>query len=60
MVLFPSWLEHKVDPNTTGQERFSLGFDIFIEHTMNYISNNRNNSSVLQNIISLSERMDRV
>ena len=60
MVLFPSWLEHKVLPNITGEVRFSLGFDMFTEHTMNYISNNRNNSSVLQNIIMLSERMDRV
>ena len=60
MVLFPSWLEHKVLPNITGEVRFSLGFDMFTEHTMNYISNNRNNSSVLQNIIMLSERMDHV
>ena len=60
MTLFPSWLEHKVDKNTTGQVRFSLGFDMFTEHTMNYISNNRNNSSVLQNIIRLAKRMDHV
>ena len=60
MTLFPSWLEHKVDKNTTGQVRFSLGFDMFTEHTMNYVSDNRNSSSVLQNIIMLSERMDHV
>ena len=60
MVLFPSWLEHKVNPNTTGEVRFSLGFDMFTEHTMNYVSDNRNSSSVLQNIIMLSERMDHV
>ena len=60
ITLFPSWLEHKVDPNTTGQVRFSLAFDMFTEHTMNYISNNRNNSSVLQNIIRLAKRMDHV
>ena len=60
MVLFPSWLEHKVQPNITGKVRFSLGFDMFTEHTMNYVSDNRNSSSVLQNIIMLSERMDHV
>ena len=60
MVLFPSWLEHKVQPNITGKVRFSLGFDMFTEHTMNYVSDNRNFSSVLQNIIALSERMDHV
>ena len=60
MVLFPSWLEHKVQPNITGEVRFSLGFDMFTEHTMNYVSDNRNSSSVLQNIIMLSERMDHV
>ena len=60
ITLFPSWLEHKVNPNTTGQVRFSLAFDKFTEHTMNYISNNRNNSSVLQNIIRLAKRMDHV
>ena len=60
ITLFPSWLEHKVDPNTTGQVRFSLAFDMFTEHTMNYIRDNRNNSSVLQNIIRLAKRMDHV
>ena len=60
ITLFPSWLEHKVDPNTTGQVRFSLAFDMFTEHTIDYISNNRNDSSVLQNIIRLAKRMDHV
>ena len=60
MVMFPSWLEHKVQPNNTGEVRFSLGFDMFTEHTIDYISDNRNYSSVLQNIIMLSERMDHV
>ena len=60
ITLFPSWLEHKVDPNTTGQVRFSLAFDMFTEHTMDYIRDNRNNSSVLQNIIRLAKRMDHV
>ena len=58
--LFPSWLEHKVDPNTTGHVRFSLAFDMFTEHTIDYISNNRNDSSVLQKIITLAKRMDHV
>ena len=60
ITLFPSWLEHKVDLNTTGQVRFSLAFDMFTAHTMNYIRDNRNNSSVLQNIIRLAKRMAHV
>ena len=60
MTLFPSWLEHKVDKNTTGQVRFSLGFDMFTEHTLNYIRENRNDDSVLQKTLRLSKRMDHV
>ena len=60
LTLFPSWLEHKVDPNTTGKLRYSIAFDMFTEHTMNYISENRNESSELQNIILLSKRMDMI
>ena len=60
MTLFPSWLEHKVDPNTTGQVRFSLAFDMFTEHTINYVRNNRNDDSVLQKAIRLAKRMDHV
>ena len=60
LTLFPSWLEHKVDPNTTGKLRYSVAFDMFTEHTMNYISENRNESSELQNIILLSKRMDMI
>tara|TARA_B100000963_G_scaffold361035_1_gene394497 strand:- start:2292 stop:2972 length:681 start_codon:yes stop_codon:yes gene_type:complete len=60
LTLFPSWLEHKVDINNTGKVRFSLAFDIFTEHTINYVSNNRTNSSALQNTIRLSKRMNHV
>ena len=60
MTLFPSWLEHKVDKNTTGQIRFSLGFDMFTEHSISYIRNNRNDNSETQKILMLSKRMDHV
>ena len=60
MTLFPSWLEHKVDKNTTGHMRFSLGFDMFTEHSISYIRNNRNDNSETQKIIMLSKRMDHV
>ena len=60
MTLFPSWLEHKVDKNTTGHMRFSLGFDIFTEHSISYIRNNRNDNSETQKILMLSKRMDHV
>ena len=56
MTLFPSWLEHKVDKNTTGQVRFSLGFDIFTEQSISYIRENRNKNSETQNILLLSKQ----
>ena len=58
ITIFPSWLEHRVDRNTTGQLRYSVGFDMFTEHTMDYILENRNESSELQKTILLSKRMD--
>ena len=56
MTLFPSWLEHKVDKNTTGQVRFSLGFDMFTEQSISYIRKNRNENSETQNILLLSKQ----
>ena len=60
MTFFPSWLEHKVDKNTTGQVRFSLGFDMFTEQSISYVRNNRNENSETQKILMLSKRMDHV
>ena len=56
LTLFPSWLEHKVDPNTTGELRFSVAFDMFTQHTMDYINENRIKDSENQNIILLAKR----
>ena len=56
MTLLPSWLEHKVDKNTTGQVRFSLGFDMFTEQSISYIRENRNENSETQNILLLSKQ----
>ena len=60
IMLFPSWLEHRVKPNTTGQVRVSLGFDMFTEHSIDYVRNNRNQSSALQKTLLLSKRMSDV
>jgi len=60
MAMFPSWLEHKVDPNTTGEVRYSLGFDMFTEHTINYIGENRNENEEFTKVILLSKRMDEI
>ena len=56
MTLFPSWLEHKVDSNTTGTNRYSIGFDLFTEHSFNYIRENRNEGSEIQDVILLSKK----
>ena len=60
MTLFPSWLEHEVASNSTGQVRFSLAFDMFTEHSLDYVSRNRNKNSVSQNIILLSKQMSAI
>ena len=60
MTLFPSWLEHKVDKNTTGQVRFSLGFDMFTEQSISYIRENRNKNSETQNILLLSKQFSAI
>ena len=60
IMLFPSWLEHRVKENTTGQVRVSLAFDMFTEHSIDYVSDNRNQSSALQKTLLLSKRMDHV
>ncbi len=60
MTLFPSWLEHKVDKNTTGQVRFSLGFDMFTEQSISYIRENRNENSETQNILLLSKQFSAI
>lgn len=35
MTLFPSWVLHKVDP-IEDESRFSIGFDLFTKHSMEY------------------------
>lgn len=53
ITLFPSWVEHLVQP--VQERRYSIGFDLFEFHTMEYISNNRkkgdrDQETVLQSI----------
>lgn len=60
LTLFPSWLEHKVEPNTSGKLRYSVGFDLFTEHTFKYIEQNRNENAENQNVILLSKRISEI
>tara|TARA_Y100000004_G_scaffold10615_1_gene11540 strand:- start:326 stop:1021 length:696 start_codon:yes stop_codon:yes gene_type:complete len=39
LTMFPSWLEHYVDP--VNERRYSMGIDIFSKETIDYINNNR-------------------
>lgn len=39
MTLFPSWVEHSVNP--VNAKRYSLGFDLFDYNTMEYVSKNK-------------------
>jgi hypothetical protein len=36
LILFPAWLNHTVDMNTTDSERMSLAFNINIDRTNLY------------------------
>jgi hypothetical protein len=48
MTLFPSWVQHKVDP-ILDEERFSIGFDIFTKHSIEYANHTNDpiNKSIL-------------
>lgn len=48
LTLFPSWVEHKVD-SIRDEERFSIGFDMFTKHSMEYVSGTQDtiNESIL-------------
>jgi len=60
IVIFPSWIQHAVDPNTSGKARYSLAFDMFSKHTMNFILENRNDSSETQNVILMSKKLSEI
>ena len=60
ITLFPSWLEHRVEPNDTGELRYSIGFDLFTEHTFRYIQENRKENSENQNVILLSKKFSEI
>jgi hypothetical protein len=47
--LFPSWVEHYVQP--VEEKRYSIGFDIFDFHTMEFVSNNKNSEDPEQKTI---------
>jgi len=48
MNMFPAWLEHRVDTQQSNTTRYSIAFDLFTEHTLDFISKNRNFGSVPQ------------
>jgi hypothetical protein len=50
MTLFPSWVQHKVDP-IEDEERISIGFDIFTYFSMEYISKTNNVDALLNDPI---------
>ena len=37
MALFPSWLQHGVNPNTSGKDRYSFAFDLFTKKSIDYV-----------------------
>lgn len=49
LSMFPSWVEHFVEP--VKETRYSIGLDLFDFNTMDYISNNRNPNDKEQNLI---------
>jgi hypothetical protein len=50
MTLFPSWVQHKVDP-IEDEERISIGFDIFTYFSMEYVGKNKQLDSILNDPI---------
>lgn len=60
ICLFPSWVQHGVNANQSGKVRYSVGFDMFTKHTMNYVQENRTENSETQNTILLSKLMSEI
>lgn len=55
ITLFPSWTLHEVKP--TEEKRFSIGFDLFTHHTLQYIALNRIFGDELQECILKSIKL---
>ena len=51
VALFPSWLQHGVANNMTGEVRFSLAFDMFVKDSIEFILKTESQSSDLAQII---------
>jgi len=67
LAMFPSWLEHKVDPIIKSrlyikpsQVRYTVAFDMFTPSSMEYARKNRNENSETQNSQLLSKLMSEI
>ena len=67
LAMFPSWLEHKVDPITDvkldigpPKVRYTVAFDMFTPSSMEYARENRNENSETQNSQLLSKLMSEI
>jgi hypothetical protein len=49
MTIFPSWVEHSV--SSVSEQRYSIGYDLFDFHTMEYVSKNKIAGDKYQEII---------
>ena len=47
VALFPSWVQHSVQPNQSGVVRYSLAFDMFSKTTFDYLEKNNSEDPII-------------
>jgi Putative 2OG-Fe(II) oxygenase len=51
IVMFPSWVQHGVNPNESGIIRYSLAFDLFTKKSMDYVIETKTENTDLGKVI---------
>lgn len=54
IALFPSWVQHGVNPNQSGEVRYSLAFDLFTQKSIDYVYETETENTELGKVILLS------
>lgn len=57
IVLFPSWVQHGVNPNQSGYVRYSLAFDLFTQKSIDYVYETKTENIELGKVILLSVQL---
>lgn len=54
IAMFPSWVQHGVNPNCSGKVRYSMAFDLFTQKSIDYVTENNTEETEQGKLILLS------